>query len=741
MSNSKGLLSCFAEAGIFLFFLLYAFCSKAQETKPESVGIHIIPYPKHVSLSGNDFIFGNEMTIAIDKNASEKDRFAADELKRQLKTAWGIEAGITALPSGKSIILTRNNARKINKPEGYRLKTSENTITITGADEAGLFYGIQTLIQLVQKRDGDRYVRGMEVLDWPDTKQRAIHYDTKHHQDKRSYVESLIRDLAKYKINMLVWEWEDKFACPSRPEIGAPGAFEMREIQELTAYARKYHIQLVPLVQGLGHVSFILKWPQFGHLREIYASNFEFCPLKDGSYKLLFDLWEDAVKATPGSSYFHIGSDETYELGQCPDCKKKAAEIGNNGLYHLFISKAAAHLQKLGRKVMVWESPMNWKQQDKTQPQVQPRKGLVLTESYSFETPDLKYAREAKSLGYQVFAYDPNPGIEPLFLPYFYKQDKDGKHIMGSLEDSYLFLTGVMGKDVFDGMIRTSWDDSGLPVQAWMLQFVAAAAYSWNASAPGLDEFTSAFFKNYFGEKEKDMQKLFLLLNEGAYYYAETLERNVWHFGAIGKTHLPDLPRGDILEYDPYWNIEYAEQVRKAKIFLDKMNEAIAIGQHNINAGAMHAHDIDIFVSIAGLIKHTALTYLDLSRLENAIAKAHEQRFLSHDSAYYYLDYARQIVAGNIERREKIYSEMTALWEQTMLPKGLSTPEKKYFFRGDRTRHFANRTPDLKYLIIDEEDLDLESYLKKLQEYMETYRKTFMNEDGESLNTNWLYPR
>jgi len=478
MRSSKLLISCFAGAGIFLFCIFCAICCKAQETALSSVGISIIPYPKQAILGGNDFVFGNTTIISIDKNASEKDRFAAEELKRQLKTAWGIEAKITASPSGKSIILTRNNNRKINTPEGYRLRASENTVAITGADEAGLFYGVQTLIQLIQQKNGDRYIRGMEIVDWPDAKQRAIHYDTKHHQDKRSYVESLIRDLAKYKINMLVWEWEDKFAYPSRPEIGAPGAFEMQEMQELTAYAKKHHIQLVPLVQGLGHVSFILKWPQFAHLREIYASNFEFCPLKEGSYELLFDLWEDAVKATPGSSYFHIGSDETYELGQCVDCKKKAEEIGASGLYHLFISKAAAHLQKLGRKVMVWEAPMNWREEKKTKLPVHPHQGLVLTESYSFETPDLKYAKEAKSLGYPVFAYDPNPGIEPLFLPYFYKQDKDGKRIMGSLEDSYLFLTGVMGKGVFDGMIRTSWDDSGLPIQAWMLQFVAAAAYS-----------------------------------------------------------------------------------------------------------------------------------------------------------------------------------------------------------------------------------------------------------------------
>ena len=71
---------------------------------------------------------------------------------------------------------------------------------------------------------------------------------------------------------MLVWEWEDKFEYPSHPEIGAPGAFTMKEMQEFTRYAKKYHIQIVPLVQGLGHAGFILKWPQYASLREVPAS-------------------------------------------------------------------------------------------------------------------------------------------------------------------------------------------------------------------------------------------------------------------------------------------------------------------------------------------------------------------------------------------------------------------------------------------------------------------------------------
>jgi hexosaminidase len=311
-------------------------------------GLHLIPFPQQVKTEGSPFIFDNELTITLDKNHSAADRFAAEELVRDMKNKWNMNARISETKGNHSIILTRRNVPKTLGMQGYQLYADANEIVIRARGEAGLFYGTQTLLQLVIKSSGECQVPGIEITDWPDIEQRAIHYDTKHHQDKKSYVKDFIKDLSKYKVNMLVWEWEDKFAYPSHPEIGAPGAFTMAEMQELTKFARQYHIQIVPLVQGLGHVSFILKWPQYKHLREIEASNWEFCPLKQGSYDLLFDLWEDAIEATPGSEYIHIGSDETYELGACDQCKAKSDEIGRSGLYQLFINKGKweTHLQK-----------------------------------------------------------------------------------------------------------------------------------------------------------------------------------------------------------------------------------------------------------------------------------------------------------------------------------------------------------------------------------------------------------
>ena len=702
-----------------MLFLVSSFSNYRMASELTSLGLHLIPYPQEVKLEGNVFVLKNTITIVLDKNASKVDRKTAEQLKNELEEKWEVIVIITEDKSSCNIVLTRNKVSKTVKSQAYTLITNSNDLTITASEEDGLFYGVQTLLQLIKKSKGKTYVPAMRITDWPDTEIRAVHYDTKHHQDKGSYVKSFIRDLARYKINMLVWEWEDKLAYTSHPEIGAPGAFTIEEMQEFTRYAREYHIELVPLVQGLGHVSFILKWPQYTHLREVDDSDWEFCPLEEGTYDLLFDLWDEAIEATPGSKYIHIGSDETFELGLCDECRAKAKEIGNSGLYHLFASKSAEHLKKY-RKLMLWEKPMGWKKSRSPIKAMKPDTDLVLTEEYNYMTPDFKYAKEAKSMGFKVFMYDPNPGLEPLFLPYHFKI-KRGEKVDGSMKSSYDLLSTASKSHVFDGMINTSWDDSGLHNQMWMLSFATSAAYSWNATAPTLDEFEDTFFANYYGGDVVNMKELYELLNEGAYYYTHTFERNIWHHGEIGKTHLPDLPRGQYIEYDPYWNTEYKLMVERSQKELKKMSRALQIIEINQKKEISNGYDFELYRSIAELIQHTCLTYLDLSELEYTITAAHKNAFSDRKAAYESLQKAEQLIEKSLVRRRKVYTDLVRTWEKTRLPKGMSTSAKKYFFKMDRSRHYANRTPDMKYLIYDEELLDMEGYLKRLK----TYRKSF----------------
>jgi len=486
-------------------------------------------------------------------------------------------------------------------------------------------------------------------------------------------------------------------------------------------------------------VSYILKWPQYSHLREIPASNWEFCPLKEGSYTLLHDLWKDAVEATPGSAYIHIGSDETYELGMCEQCRQRAEEIGKSGLYHQFIKEAGAPLQALGREVMVWERPMGWTESDSPAKGIRPLDGLVLMEDYHYESQDFAFAREASAAGFEIFAYDPNPGIEPLFLPYFYKLRGEGDQeheAENSLQRSHSEISTAAISGYFDGMINTSWDDSGLHNQVWMLSFVNAAEWAWSGANPSLDEFTHKFFLNYYGDRSRDMEELFILLNRAAYFYYKSFERRVWHYGDIGKTHLPDLPRADNLEYDEFWNREYAEKIDESREQIKSMERAMEIIQANTAAGIRHSYDLEIFSSIVQLVKHTCSTYLALSELEFAIREAHRQRFLSHEATLGALEQALQIVDNNLKEREKVYKELVAIWERTRLPKGMSTESKAFFHRQDRARHFAFRRADMSYLICDEELLGLEDYRKKLRAYIEYYRALYLPGEASVLANN-----
>ncbi len=682
-------------------------------------GISLIPYPQDVVFGGEDFLIRGKLIFVLGVNVTEESQFVAGDLIQRLRDR-GIKAEINnmASPNHHCIVLTTQSpslAEELGQ-QGYVLSASARKITIAANGEAGLFYGTRTLLQLLQKDEKGLYVRGMVIRDWPDITYRAVHYDTKHHQDKADYVKRFIRQLADYKINMLVWEWEDKFAYQCHPEIGAPGAFAMAEMQEITRYAKQYHVQLVPLVQGLGHASYILKWPQYAHLREIPASNWEFCPLKAGSYKLLFDLWSEAIEATPGSEFLHIGTDETYELGLGEDCgcRDKTSEVGRRGLLLYFINRCV-DMMGPQRKIISWGGEY------KPGEVLQPAMGLIVAEF----SDDVVLAEQSRDAGYPAWVYDPNPGIEHLFLPYFYRMAKE-KEVESCLQVSHRRLTNAAVSGYYEGMINTSWDDSGLHNQIWMMSFINSAECSWSGAAPELEEFVDKFFVSYYGPEARDMRELWMLLNKSSYYYMDTFERKVWHWGAVGKTHLPDLPRGDIVEYDLYWNKEYAHMVERSQHQLHQMGRAIAICQANLQADTYNRDDFVVFITIAELIAHTARTYLMLSEIEHKITQAHKQHFISHAVACWSMEEAARLIESNLSERKVVFNKLVSVWEKTRLPKGLSLPDKDYFYRQDRARHYAFRRADMSYLICDEQLLGLEVYLTKLQDYIIWYKNQYL---------------
>ncbi len=697
-----------------VFLLVFSGSVLAEKSALWEKAIPLIPYPQSVEMGEDSLQLGRRLSIVLKGAVSPADRFAADELVSRLANEYGIRTQLSDNDRPRAIVLERLGGGKTSD-QAYELTVSAAGVNIRSSGEAGLFYGTRTLLQLI-KRHGDKlFINHLTISDKPDIPQRAAHYDTKHHQDKYEYVRSFIRDLADYKINVLLWEWEDKFEYPSHPEIGAPGAFTMAQMQALTAYAHKYHVQIVPLVQGLGHVSYTLKWPQFADVREIPSSNWEYCPLKEGSYELLFELWKDAAEATPGSEFLHIGCDETYELGLGVECGCQAAmeKMGKEALFQKFINRCSEYVLKMGRTPISWGGGYR------------PEQGLQPPSGHLVGARNVEHAAVAREAGYRTYIYDPNPGIEHLFLPYLYSESPYYKGSCLARSHEPVSRAALSGN--YEMMINTSWDDSGLHNQVWMMSWINSAEWSWSGAAPGLEEFTDKFFVSYYGTGAKDMRQLWMLLTKGGYYYMDTFERKVWHWGDVGKTHLPDLPRGDALEYDPFWKREFAGITARSRHQYGQMQKAIAICKSNlVQDNVRRTYDFEVFCTVAELIAHTARVYIDLAALEDAITEAHRAHFASNEQAVAGLEKAQRIAGRTIEEREQVYNRLVAVWEKTRLPKGMDTPEKKFFFQQDRARHFGFRTADMSYLIIDERMLGLDEYLVKLKEYTQWYRETYL---------------
>lgn len=227
----------------------------------------------------------------------------------------GLKTGDRAA-SGSVILILDKALKTPESEEGYILTISSDRIEISSKGEAGIFYGCQSLEQLLEDAAvSGKALPACEITDWPALGYRAVHFDVKHHLDHMNYYYESIDRLARYKINAVVFEFEDKLRYRRQPLVGAPQSISIDEMAALTRYARERHIEITPLVQGLGHASFILKHEEYRGLRELSWNPWAFCPLNEGTYQVLFDLYRDAIDATPGSKYLHIGGDEIGNIG------------------------------------------------------------------------------------------------------------------------------------------------------------------------------------------------------------------------------------------------------------------------------------------------------------------------------------------------------------------------------------------------------------------------------------------
>jgi len=232
----------------FLLLCLHFFTScnrDLPDTLPET--FQIIPKPK-------------EVTMLNRKGVKYGDINGIKLINVEKLPVMGTNLSQLPLIEGNSkstltLELDINNPEAENR-EGYVLTVSDGNVNIVSSGKAGLFYGCQTLEQFLEDaREYDEIIPAVKITDNPALSYRAVHFDVKHHLDHMDYYYQSIDRLARYKINAVIFEFEDKLGFQRQPLVGAPQSISIEEMAALTKYADERHIEISPLVQGLGHAT------------------------------------------------------------------------------------------------------------------------------------------------------------------------------------------------------------------------------------------------------------------------------------------------------------------------------------------------------------------------------------------------------------------------------------------------------------------------------------------------------
>ena len=238
----------------------------------------------------------------------------------------------------------------LNIPEeadSYAMILTQNGVRIDSNSETGLWYGLQTLLQIRT----ETAVEAVEIKDWASIPLRAVHWDMKGYQPKLEILKEELRILASYKVNMLLFEVEDKYDFATAPDIAVPGAFTRDDLRVVSRYAKALGITIIPKLQCLGHVDYMLKHERYKHLRE-NEHTYQFCPRNEDGFK----LWTEMANELMGcfqehKEYFHAGADETTNLGECPVC---ASHSKSSSFIHR-VEKSLDFLIERGRTPIIWD--------------------------------------------------------------------------------------------------------------------------------------------------------------------------------------------------------------------------------------------------------------------------------------------------------------------------------------------------------------------------------------------------
>ena len=370
---------------ILTLLLLFSVISIAQQT------LNLIPKPQNIEHYSGSFVLNSKTVIQADKNS-----FEAKYLQQIIEQQLGLNLEITTSSKAKSkiIFVTKIIEEKKSFKEWYNLSISKNEVVIKATEDHGIFYAIQTLIQLLPlEKSLEIKIPCLSITDQPKFQWRGMHLDVSRHFFPKDFIKKYIDYLAMYKMNTFHWHLTDDQGWrieikkyPKLTEVGAwrngsmvghytdqtfddiryGGFYTQDEIKEIVAYAKERHITIVPEIEMPGHaLAALASYPEFsctggpfevgktwGVLEDV------FCP-KDETFTFLENVLSEVIDLFP-SEYIHIGGDESPKVRwkSCPHCQKRIKEEhlkDEHELQSYFIQRIEKFVNSKGRKIIGWD--------------------------------------------------------------------------------------------------------------------------------------------------------------------------------------------------------------------------------------------------------------------------------------------------------------------------------------------------------------------------------------------------
>lgn len=307
--------------------------------------LYLIPQPQRCARLTGTAQIDREAPVVLSQPAGDA---------RLLRAAQTIFANVQCVQGPYALYSAGSFAAAcpVRQPEGYLLTLRGAVVQLSANDAAGLFYGIQTLRQYLAMPAHP----AVEITDWPELALRSDYLDMRGIYPKFENLLRYVEEMAAYKLNTLVIEYEDKLPRARKDLCHPTDALTPEQHRRLLEVARENFIDIIPLQQSFGHLEYVLKLPEYQHLREIPEAPGEMCPLREGAYELAASLLEETACLHPDSRYLHLGCDEVWSLGQSDECKASGKSRGRIAIE--YINRLAEKVVSLGKIPIVWHDMM-----------------------------------------------------------------------------------------------------------------------------------------------------------------------------------------------------------------------------------------------------------------------------------------------------------------------------------------------------------------------------------------------